>query len=153
MGSQTVWLDWATFTFTFPSKEQVSFNFTVHSDFLAQVNNICHCSHFFPICLPWSDGTIPYHISWVLPKFLTHEIVRHNAVVVVLSWNNLFFSEKLGLASTLFTLSSNTTFMMSWIQCMVWNFGIMIIKGSHSTFLKEKQGKRKVILFPLGSCF
>ena len=37
---------------SFPSKEQVSFNFiatvTVHSDFGAQENKICHCFHFFP---------------------------------------------------------------------------------------------------------
>ena len=38
------------------SKEQVSFNFvsaiTVHSDFGAQENKICHCFHLFPIYLP-----------------------------------------------------------------------------------------------------
>ena len=40
----------------FSSKEQVSFNFmgavTVHSDFGAQENKICHGFHIFPICLP-----------------------------------------------------------------------------------------------------
>ena len=30
---------------------------TVHSDFGAQENKVCHCSHYFPIYLPWSDGT------------------------------------------------------------------------------------------------
>ena len=30
---------------------------TVWSDFGAQENKICHCFHFFPIHLPWSDGT------------------------------------------------------------------------------------------------
>ena len=49
------------FCHSFPSKEQVSFNFmaivTVHSDFRAQENKTCHCFHFFPFCLPWSDGT------------------------------------------------------------------------------------------------
>ena len=30
---------------------------TVHSDFGTQENKICYCFHFFPICLPWSDGT------------------------------------------------------------------------------------------------
>ena len=30
---------------------------TVRSDFGAQEDKIWHCSHFFPICLPWSDGT------------------------------------------------------------------------------------------------
>ena len=36
------------------------FNFmaavTVCSDFGTQENKICHCSHFFPLYLPWSDG-------------------------------------------------------------------------------------------------
>ena len=30
---------------------------TVHSDFGAQENKICHCFHCFPMYLPWSDGT------------------------------------------------------------------------------------------------
>ena len=30
---------------------------TICSDFGAQENKICHCFHFLPICLPWSDGT------------------------------------------------------------------------------------------------
>ena len=46
---------------SFSSKEQVSFNFvaevTVHSDFGAQENKVCHSFHFSPIYLPWSDGT------------------------------------------------------------------------------------------------
>ena len=44
----------------FSSKEQASFNFMVAviicSDFGAQENKVCHCSHFSPICLPVSDG-------------------------------------------------------------------------------------------------
>ena len=43
------------------SKEQVSLKFmaavTVHSDFGAQENKVCHCFHFFPFYLPWNDGT------------------------------------------------------------------------------------------------
>ena len=39
---------------SFPSKEQVSFNFmaavTIHSDFGAQENKVCHCFHCFSIC-------------------------------------------------------------------------------------------------------
>ena len=39
----------------FPSKEQASFNFmaaiTIHSDFGAQNNTVCHCFHCFPIYL------------------------------------------------------------------------------------------------------
>ena len=41
--------------------ELLSFNFvdavTVHSDFGAQGNKVCHCFHCFPIYLPWRDGT------------------------------------------------------------------------------------------------
>ena len=37
---------------SFSSKEQTSFHFmgtvTVHSEFGAQENKICHCFHFFP---------------------------------------------------------------------------------------------------------
>ena len=50
---------------------------TVCSDFGAQENKICHCFHFFPICLPWSDGTrwhlllkgkLP-HINYLAPPW------------------------------------------------------------------------------------
>ena len=37
----------------------------VHSDFGAQDNKICHCFHFFPFYLPWSDG-IPAELSQIL---------------------------------------------------------------------------------------
>ena len=30
---------------------------TIHSDFAAQENKICHCFHFFSFYLPYSDGT------------------------------------------------------------------------------------------------
>ena len=44
--------------FVFSSKEQAPFNFmaavTVHSDFGAQENKICHYFYVFPICSPWS---------------------------------------------------------------------------------------------------
>ena len=33
---------------------------TVHSDFEAQENKVCHCFHFFPIYVPSCDGT-RYH--------------------------------------------------------------------------------------------
>ena len=53
---------------SFPSKEQVSFNFmaaiTICSDFGASQNKVWHCFHCFPIYFPWSDGTrwslLPY---------------------------------------------------------------------------------------------
>ena len=53
----------------FPYKEQASFNFmaavTIHSDFGAQENKICPCFDFFPIYLPWSDGTRCHPLSFL----------------------------------------------------------------------------------------
>ena len=58
---------------SFPSKEQASFNFmaaiTVHSDFGAQENKVCHCFHFFPFYLPWSDGTRCHDLSFLNVEF------------------------------------------------------------------------------------
>ena len=36
---------------------------TIHSDFGVQENKICHCFHFFPVYLPWSDGTRYHDLS------------------------------------------------------------------------------------------
>ena len=54
---------------SFSSKEQMSFNFmaavTVCSDFGTQGNKICHCFHFFPIYLPWDDGTRCHYLRFL----------------------------------------------------------------------------------------
>ena len=45
---------------------------TSRSDFGAQENKICHCFHFFPFCLPWSDRTgcndLHFFECWVLSQ-------------------------------------------------------------------------------------
>ena len=33
---------------------------TIHSHFETKENKICHCFHFSPICMQWSDGTDCY---------------------------------------------------------------------------------------------
>ena len=42
---------------------------TIHNDFGAQVNKICHCFHFFSFYLPWRDGTrchdLSFFESWI----------------------------------------------------------------------------------------
>ena len=52
---------------SFPSKDQVSLGFlaavTVHSDFGAQENKICHCFHFSP--------------------YICHEVMRPDAMILV----------------------------------------------------------------------
>ena len=42
---------------------------TVHSDFGAQENKICHCFHFFPFCLPSCDGTGWHGLSFLNVEF------------------------------------------------------------------------------------
>ena len=42
---------------------------TIHSDFWAQENKICHCFYFFPIYLPWSDGTGCHDLSFLTIEF------------------------------------------------------------------------------------
>ena len=55
-------------------KEQVLFNFMaaviVHSNFGIQGNKISHYFHFFPIYLPWSDGTRCHDLSFLNVEFL-----------------------------------------------------------------------------------
>ena len=55
----------------FSSKE--SFNFkaaiTIHSEFGAQENKVCHRCHCFPIYLPWSDGTECHDLSFLNVEF------------------------------------------------------------------------------------
>ena len=59
------------FFHSFSSKEQVSFNFkaavTICSDFGVRENKVCHCFHFSPIYLPWSDGSWCHiFVYWML---------------------------------------------------------------------------------------
>ena len=82
----------------FPSKEQASFNFvvavTIHSDFGAQENEICHCFHFFLIYLPWNDGTwchdlsllnVEFQISLLTLLFHLHQEVQDQIIALLQS--------------------------------------------------------------------
>ena len=42
---------------------------TVHHDFGAQENKICHYFHFFSFYLPWSDGTRYHNLSFLNVEF------------------------------------------------------------------------------------
>ena len=41
------------------------------SDFEATQNKLWHCFHYFPICLPWSDGTRCHDLSVLNVEFLS----------------------------------------------------------------------------------
>ena len=62
------------------------------SDFGAQENKVCHCFHFFPTYLPWSDGT-KYHNSCFLnvefwASFYTFLFHFHQEALLLLSQVN-----------------------------------------------------------------
>ena len=42
---------------------------TICSDFGAQENKVCHCFHYLPIYLPWSDGTGCHDLSLLNVEF------------------------------------------------------------------------------------
>ena len=42
---------------------------TICSDFGAQENKVCHCFHYFPVYLPWSDGTRCHDLSMLNVEF------------------------------------------------------------------------------------
>ena len=42
---------------------------TIHSDFGARENKICHYFHFLSFCLPWSDGTGCHGLSFLNVEF------------------------------------------------------------------------------------
>ena len=57
----------------FQLKEQMSFNFmtevSICSDFGAQENKVSHCFHYFPIYLPWIDGTRCHYLCFLNAEF------------------------------------------------------------------------------------
>ena len=55
---------------------------TICSDFGAQENKICHCFHFFPIYLSWSDGTRCIDIEYAdtICKAFSSFVAGHNLV-------------------------------------------------------------------------
>ena len=86
----------------FPSKEQVSFIFvaavTVCSDFGAQENKTCHCFHFSPIYLPWSDGTgyhdlnvlnVEFYVNFFTLLFHPHQEILVPLYFLSLEWYHL----------------------------------------------------------------
>ena len=51
----------------------------VHGDFGAQEKKVCHCFHFFPFNLLWSDGTrchdLHFFESWVLSQLFNSPLL------------------------------------------------------------------------------
>ena len=66
----------SSFVIAFLPRSKCLLNFmaevTFYSNFGAQENKVCHCFHFSPIYLPWSDGTRCHDLSffecWVLSQ-------------------------------------------------------------------------------------
>ena len=59
---------WKTLSFWAPKSLQMVTAAMICSDFGGQENKVCHCFHYFPIYLPWSDGIrwSSFSECWVL---------------------------------------------------------------------------------------
>ena len=75
---------------------------TVHSDFGAQENKIGHCFHFFPICLPWSNGNrchdlrfwmLDYKPVFSLSSFTFIKRLFSSSSLLPLGWCHLHIGE------------------------------------------------------------
>ena len=63
---------------------------TICSDFGAQENKVSHCFHYFPIYLPWSDGTrCIIFIFWMLSFRLTFSLSSFTFIKRLLSCSSL----------------------------------------------------------------
>ena len=58
---------------------------TIYSDFGAQENKVCHCFHYFPIYLPWSDGTDK---ASLMAQLVKNPLVMWEAWVRSLGWEH-----------------------------------------------------------------
>ena len=71
---------------------------TVHSDFGAQENKICHCFHIFTIYLPWSDGagwqdlvfwTLNFQPAFSLSSFTLIKRLLSSSLLSAFKWYHL----------------------------------------------------------------
>ena len=97
---------------------------TVHSDFGAQENKVCHCFHCFPIYLLWSDGTgchdLSFFVSWVLNQVFHSPLSTSSRGSLVhlcflpLGWCHLYLRLLIFLPATLIPscASSSPAFCM-----------------------------------------
>ena len=108
---------------SFSSKEQASFNFmiavTVHSDFGAQENNVCHCFHCFPIYLPWSDGTGCHDLSFQMLSF------KPTFSLFSFTFNKRFFSSSL--------LSAIRVVSSAYLRLLIFLSAILILACASSS--------------------
>ena len=113
---------------------------TIHSDFGAQDNKICHCFPFLPIYLPWSDGTrcsdLHFFSVESLASFLTVLFQGHLSSLI----KRLFSSS---LLSVIRVVSS------AYLRLLIFLPAILILAGDssspaflmvHSTYKLRKQG-------------
>ena len=65
---------------------------TICSNFGDQENKICHCFHFIPLCLPWSDGTRCPNLNFFFKCWISSQLEFH-----VVTISNLLSATHAGL--------------------------------------------------------
>ena len=91
---------------------------TIHSDFGAQENKICHCFLFFPIYLPWSDGNqMPWSSSfWMLSFKLASSVKRLPTIRETWVWS---LGQEDPLEKEMETHYSNLAWKIPWTKSLV----------------------------------
>ena len=87
---------------------------TVHSNFGAQENKVCHCYHCFPIYLPWRDGTRCHGLSFLNVEFKASFIILlfHQEALQFL----FTFCHKGGVTCTPMFITALFIIAMTWKQ-------------------------------------
>ena len=125
---------------------------TICSDFGAQEKKICHCFHFFPIYLPWSDGTRCLDLIAVqgtLKSLLQHHsskssVLRHSAFFIVQCSHPYMTTEKT-IAVTIWIFAGK---VMSLLFNRLPRFVIGFLPKSKYLWISWLQPLSKVILEP-----
>ena len=101
----------------------MSFNFmttdTIHSDFGAQENKVCHCFHCFPIYLSWSDESdAMILVFWMLSfKIILSLTIKQSPVKIKKAPQICHISQGTG--------PSFKTSLLCWLGLLDWQQGKM----------------------------
>ena len=104
---------------------------TICNDFGAQENKICHCFHFFPFYLPWSDETRCHDLTfWILsfkPAFslssftFNKRLFRSSSLSAIKVVSSVYLRLLIFLSAILIPASnsSSLTFYLMYSACML----------------------------------
>ena len=90
---------------------------TIGNDFGDQQKKICHCFHFSPFYLPWSDGTGCHDLSFWMLNFKTAFSISSSTIL-----NRLFSSSSLSAIGVVFPAYLRLLIFLPAIFISAWHF-------------------------------